>query len=448
MNYKEYFKDKNIAVIGLGLYGEMVPDIKFLKNLKSNITIFDTRSKSKIESFIKKLGPKYSDSIKIGKINPDDLIDKDLIILSSDIHSKSLFLKKAKEANVPIEYQEIVFLKFSPNITLIGVAGSYGKTMISKLIYSIFKSDPKSISPQNFYAIDHESGNGYISNLKKIKPGDIVISEIPEYMINEYRNANINPHIAVITSLTSVGNGGENEVFGLLERQTYNNFIIAPDSVIDVLRNRFGFTARAKIFRTRKGLVPANWNISIQYPQYKENASLALQVSEIFKIDRDIAQGVIESFKGVKGHMEFVRSIKGVDYYNDAGSTSPEATRSAIMNLYKDNPNPEDKNIILIIGGAYTGYEYQSLIETIGQSVRLVICLPGSGTVGFRNQLLSLKKVEFKQALDIREALTFAKENSKKGDKVIFSPACIALGVFENRLDRIDKFTKLIKGLK
>ncbi len=445
MNYKEYFKDKNIAIVGLGQYGEMIPDIKFLKALKANITIYDPRSESKLRPIISKMAPNLKKLLLTGSIPSQDLALKDLIILSSDINSKSLFLRKAREAGVPIEYQEILFLKYSPNITLLGIAGSYGKTSISKMLNSIFKQSLSLDSNQSLFYIDHESSSGYISNLKKIKPGDIVLSEIPEHMIKEYRKARINPHIAVITSLTSTGEGGDNEVFGLLEYQTYNNFIIAPDIVIDNLRKRAGFTARAKIFRTRVGIVPNNWNLSKHSPHDLENLSLVLQVCEILKIEKDTIRLVIEKFKGIKGHMEYVKNIRGIDFYNDGASISPYATENAIINISNGN---EEKSIVLILGGAYTGYEYDRLINIIKTKVKTVICLPGSGTVGFRNMLLDIHDLNFKQVLNIEEAIKYIKDSAIKGDKVVFSPACLAIGLFENRIDRIEKFNKMIKSFK
>lgn len=445
MNYKEYFKDKNIAIIGLGQYGEMIPDIKFLRGLKANITIYDARSEGKLRPILSKLPPGLKKILYTGSIPSQDLALKDLIILSSDINSKSLFLKKARQAGVPIEYQEILFLKYSPNITLVGIAGSYGKTSISRMLNSIFKQSFSLESNQNLFYIDHESNSGYISNLKKIKPGDIVLSEIPEHMINEYRKARINPHVAVITSLTSNGEGGDNEVFGLLEYQTYNNFIIAPDIVIDNLRKRVGFTARAKIFRTRIGAIPNGWNLLKQTSHYFENLSLVLQVCEIFKIDKDNIRSVVEKFKGIKGHMEYVKNIRGIDFYNDGASISPYATENAIINISNGS---EDKNIILILGGAYTGYEYDTLMDIIKMKVKTVVCLPGSGTVGFRNMLLNIKDLNFKQVLNIEDAMKYIKDSAIKGDKVVFSPACLALGLFENRIDRIDKFNRMIRSFK
>jgi UDP-N-acetylmuramoylalanine--D-glutamate ligase len=233
--------------------------------------------------------------------------------------------------------------------------------------------------------------------------------------MSEYHNARVSPHVAVFTTEVP---------FDIIEYQTYNNFIVAPDSVIDVMRNKENIGSKAKMLRTKS-----------------DNISLATQAAQLFKVDSEISEKVIAEFSGLKGHQELIKKLSGVEYYNDSSSIHPISTISAMTKL------SINKNVVLILGGAYTGCDYDELIKNIPEYAHVVILLPGSGSIGIRADLELIKGVKFFQAPTIDEALAIARENAKKGDRVLFSPGYEAIGAFVSRKDRGEKFVKAVRAL-
>ncbi len=432
MNYKDYFKDKKIAIIGLGLHGEMIADIKFLLKNKAKLSLYDIRSEERIKKYILSLSVGGLEKFSFGKILDDELLIYDLIILSSEISKRSTFLKKAIENGIQIEYPDTLFFKLAPPIILVGIIGISGKSTVTHLIYGMLKKAFLAHDNQGLFLIDSDSTNGAINHLKKIKKNDLVLARIPENIAESYHGIRISPHVAVITSPTN---------YDILEYQTQNNFIVAHDRVIDSFKKCIDFTPRAKILRTRASLIPNDWDIENKGVHMIENAALALQVSELFKVSKDIAKDVVKNFLGLRGHIEFVKKFAGVDYYNDASSNSPLSTLCALKTI------SSNKNIVLIFGGAYTGHDYDHLIMNLSQYVKAVILISGSGTIGIRNKINDIEDIVCVHVLNLEQAVIKSKELIGKGDIVLFSPGFDAVGVDVSRKERGERFVKAVRNL-
>lgn len=433
MSYKEFFLNKKIAIIGLGPHGEMIPDIKFLLKNRADIILYDMRTEQRLADYILELRDMGFSKMILGKVDEDKLLDFDLIILSTEISKKSIFLKKAIKAEIQIEYPDTLFFKLSPPITLIGVFGLYGKSFVTNMIYCALKKTFSDYKDQGLFLIDPDSVSGTLVHLKKIKKDDVVLARIPEQLLKYYYDIHISPHVAVITSSID---------FDILNFQTYNNFIVAPDSVVDEIRKERNLNSKAKILRTRPTMVPLDWKVNSRVVHHKDNIALVAQTCELFKVPVDVLKDVVEEEAlHQKGSIEFIKKVDGIEFFNDANSINPESTLSALMSV------SINRNAILILGGAYTGYDYNRMIKEIPKYTHTVILLPGSGSLGIRQSLKELRNINFIQVFSLDEAIQEAKLIAKKGEIVIFSPGFDAVGIDISRKERGDKYIKLVKSL-
>ena len=284
---------------------------------------------------------------------------------------------------------------------------------------------------QGLFLIDPGSTSGSLTHLKKIKKGDVVLVRIPENLMDYYYNIRMSPHVAVITSPTS---------FKMLEFQTYNNFIVAPDSVVDNIKQEPNILSKAKILRTRASSIPKDWGMEEKPIHDQENAALAIQTSELFKVSKDIAKEAIQGFLGLRGHIELIKQVSGIEFYNDSASVTPSATLAALESLSK-------KNIVAILGGAYTGYDYTELVKRLPEFVSRIVLLPGSGTIGFRSMVEKIEEMKIYQVLTLEDAVRKAKECAKKGEIVLFSPGFEAVGVDISRKERGERFVRAVREL-
>lgn len=438
MSSRDYFKGKRVALIGLGLHGEMVTDAKYLIKAGALLSIYDLKSEARLKSHLVFLRSIGLANYVCGSIPAEDLLDMDLIILSHEYPRDSSFLKLAKEKRIPIEYPETLFFKLSPPITFIGILGTCGKatvvSMLTPMLEDVFKKNDK----ESFYSVDPESADGILVHLKKIRSGDVVLMRVIESMTIELAKIGISPHIAVFTSIPDE-NSYEKHPFEILERQTYNNYIIGSDHIIDATY-KFDFHPKAKMLRTKSSIVPESWGFSGKGIHDIENASLTLEAARIFKVDDELASHVLSSWKPLKGRLELVKKVKNVEFYNDSASISPISTLAGLLSL------SENRNVVLIIGGSDTSHDYKELFMAIPQYAHTIMLLPGSGTIKERSKIRNLEHVEICNVASMEDAVKLSIDKARKGDKVLFSPAFGAVG-YSSRKERGERFIKAVRAL-
>ncbi|MEI8328276.1 MAG: cyanophycin synthetase [Candidatus Taylorbacteria bacterium] len=439
MASRDYFKGKMVAVIGLGLHGEMMEDVKYLIKAGALVAIYDLRSEARLKNYLVFLRSIGLANYVCGPVPVDDLLDMDMVILSHEYPRDSSFLKEVKANNIPIEYPETVFFKQAPPVSVIGVMGMCGKSTVVSMLAPMLESACADFGDQKLYCIDPESDNGTISHLKKIKSGDIVLMRVTESMAIELHAARMSPHVAIFTTLPSKGTYSD-ATFELLEYQTYNNFIVGNDTVVDLI-HALKIQPKAKMLRTKTGIIPDSWEFVGRGPQDKENASLALQAAKLFKVDDDVAERLMKVWKPLKGRMELVKKLRNVEFYNDTASVVSRSTELALESL------SINKNVVLVLGGADNGSDYTKLFAKLPQYAHAVVLVPGSGTMRERAFLREIQDVNIISAPSIEEAARLAMENSRKGDRVLFSPGFEAYGSDGSRKERGERFVRAVRSL-
>ncbi len=444
MTSRDYFKGKRVALIGLGPHGEMVEDAKFMIKQGALLSIYDLRSESRLKSHLVFLRSVGLANYVCGPIPADDLLDMDVVILSHEYPRDSTFLKGVKEKKIPIEYPETLFFKLAPPVTLVGVMGSCGKaTVVSMLAPMIEEACEIAMRKggegnQQCFVADPETGEGIMVHLKKIRSGDILIMRIEENMMRELEGVRISPHVAIYVSRLS-RSSYDDSPFDILKFQTYNNFIIASDEVIDSTR-LYKFQSKAKMLRTKSALIPDVWEFAGRSHD-RENASLALQASKLFKVEDETAHRILMAWKPLKGRIEFIKKVKGIDFYNDSASIAPSSTIAGIISL------AENRNLVLILGGADCGSDYRELYAVLPQYAHTIILLPGSGTLKERKAMQKIDHTDTLSVPSLEEAIILASESARVGDKVLFSPGFDAGGFDVSRKERGERFVRVVRGL-
>lgn len=452
MTSRNYFQGKRIAVIGLGPHGEMVADARFLIKENALVSVYDLRSEARLKEHIVYLREAGLANYVCGSIPPDDLLDMDLIILSHEYPRDSSFLKAVKEKGIQIEYPETLFFRLAPPVTVVGVMGSCGKASVVSVLAPLLEAACEAEGTQKAFTLDPESDKGILAPLKKMKNGDIALIRIIEPMMRELRDMRISPHVAVFTTMPPAGSYDQSP-FEILANQTYNNFMIAPDEIIDAVHN-FKYQLKAKMLRTKASIVPDYWGLggslsggkagekTGEFRSYdRENAALALQAARLFKVSDDAAKKVLKNWKPLKGRLEPVKKVKNVEFYNDTASVSPDSTIAGIRSL------SDNRNLVLIMGGADAGRDYRELYGVLPQCAHTVVLLPGSGTMKERKVLQTLDHIEMLSAPSVEEAVRLARDHARSGDRVLFSPAFAACGFDASRKERGERFVRAVRGL-
>lgn len=168
------------------------------------------------------------------------------------------------------------------------------------------------------------------------------------------------------------------------------------------------------------------------------NALACLCAAMIMGVDKEDIIEAFRTFKGVKHRIQFVKTVDGVDYYNDSKATNVDATVKAVATMSKPT--------VLIVGGKDKGLDFSPLFDGIkGSNVKSIVA---TGESAFRI-VESAKKSGFadiSMTEDFNVAVYLAKKIAVCGDAVLLSPACSSFDRFTDFEQRGDAFIKLVEN--
>src|ERR1035437_6601926 len=108
-DFKHFFKDKKITVMGLGLLGRGVGDAVFLAECGAKLTITDLKTKEQLRESLKKLKNIKNIKYVLGKHKLENFINCDLVLKAAGVPLDSSYVKEAKKNNIPIEMDVSLF---------------------------------------------------------------------------------------------------------------------------------------------------------------------------------------------------------------------------------------------------------------------------------------------------------------------------------------------------
>jgi len=150
----------------------------------------------------------------------------------------------------------------------------------------------------------------------------------------------------------------------------------------------------------------------------------------------------VETFPGVEHRLEFVRSVKGVEYYNDSKATNVDSTQKAL--------DAFAGGLWVILGGRDKASDYRPLGESLRTKAKAVLLIGEAAPIiqaqlTGQAQLAGFPPMTTVGKLDT--AVEYAHENAKPGDVVLLSPACASFDQFDNFEHRGRVFKQLVGKL-
>jgi UDP-N-acetylmuramoylalanine--D-glutamate ligase len=143
----------------------------------------------------------------------------------------------------------------------------------------------------------------------------------------------------------------------------------------------------------------------------------------------------VRAFKAVEHRLEYVATIRGVQYFNDSKATNVDATIKAIESF--------PANIHLILGGKDKGSDYSVLNELIRDRVKRVYTI-GAAASKIESQIVG---AEVFHAETLETAVKRATASAVDGDVVLLAPACASFDQFNNYEHRGRVFKEVVQAL-
>jgi UDP-N-acetylmuramoylalanine--D-glutamate ligase len=452
MDYKSYFKNKKITVMGLGLLGRGLNVVKFLTECGADLLVTDLKTKEQLASSLAELSSFKNITFVLGEHRLKDFRDRDLVIKAAGVPLDSIYVAEAQAHGVPVKMESALFASLS-SATLIGITGTRGKSTTTHFIY---ESLQKYYKKGKVFLGGNVKGLATLPLLKEAGENDLVVLELDSWQLQGFGDEKISPHIAVFTNflpdhLNYYMHGGHSQAHALklyfadkaniFRHQNKSDYLICSGKMAHCIVKEYPLL-QSEIVTVDKKDLPKNWSLSIPGEHNRENLVLGVAVLRVLGLTSDEIRASAEGFKGVAGRLELVREKDGVKIYNDTTSTTPAAAIAgleAIGNLSK-------KNIILIMGGADKKIDMTELLDILPIYCRAIVLLPGTGTDLVRKKIKNNNPGIF-EVENLQDAVAKAMSSAKAGDIVLFSPGFASFGLFQNEFDRGEQFDALITKL-
>ncbi|HOX41048.1 MAG TPA: UDP-N-acetylmuramoyl-L-alanine--D-glutamate ligase [bacterium] len=397
---------KNIAVLGYGREGKVT------------------------EAYLQKEYPELKIGILDQSIDPNYLLDQkkyDLAVKTPGMPPHLVTIPYTTATNVTFAK-----IKESGN-KIIGVSGSKGKSTTTSLVYEILKQAGKDV------VLLGNIGIPMLSAMMEPIPKDrIFVLELSSYMLNDL---DMSPNVAVVTNLfpEHMDWHGSEEAYYAAKRNIIN-FQDSDDYFVYNQNNgrsgEWAENARANIIPFADSIPLADNEIPLLGQHNRENIKAAIATAKIFNIsDSDIA-AAISKFKPLDHRLQPVGTFKGITFYDDAISTTPESTIAALKSV----PNVQT----IFLGGQDRGYDFGELEKVVkGLGIKNIVLFPDSGKRIFSDTAgLNLLETE-----SMEDAVTFAYQNTPKGAVCLLSCASPSYSVWKDFEAKGNAFQEAVRKL-
>ena len=438
-----------VLVVGLGRFGGGVGVTSWLASQGAVVTVSDQAGPDQLAESVQAITD-LDIRLHLGGHDPHDLDGTDLVIVNPAVDKlRSAFFQQIVRRQIPWTTEINLFCERCP-ATIIGITGSYGKSTTCAMLAAVLRAWCRDgQTPHTGVYLGGNIGRSLLTELPKIRPTDLVVLELSNAQLEDLPRIPWAPPIAVINNLfphhLDRYGGFEGYVAAKLnitrDPQPASRVFIgqlhpAAGPIVDHLLT--GESGR--VTRVTQAHPPIELRVPGEHNQ--ANATCVLAVCGHLGVDEALVREMLGTFRGLPHRLEFVRTIAGVDYYNDSKSTSLAATVTAVKSLRQP--------IVAIVGGKNQEVALDEWAATIIPDTRLVICTGESGPA-FAKALRSAARAENSAAIretkDLIQAVRLAHARAEAGDAVLFSPGAPSFDRYANFADRGQHFRNVVEAL-
>ncbi|WP_311480538.1 UDP-N-acetylmuramoyl-L-alanine--D-glutamate ligase [uncultured Anaerococcus sp.] len=435
---------KKVLVYGLGVTG--ISSVKALDKLGYEVYTYDKNKKN-----IKELeGYDYS-PISDENFGKYDFVLKSPGIKPSDNIVK--ILEKDNEIISDIEASQRLF----PDKEKIAITGTNGKTSTTSMVTHILNE-----CGHPAYAVGN-IGEGILWQMYD-KEG-VFVEELSSFQLHDTQT--YKPHIGAILNIKEdhidwhgTFDDYINSKLKLAANQDENDFLVINHED-EIIQNHLGdFKAQIYEFSSRnmvdRGLFLDDNKIcfrnggcsiaeildvrdlSVIGNHNYENVMAAILLTYLYGLDLVDIVKAVKTFKSISHRLEYVRTLDGIDFYNDSKGTNVDSSVKAIESF--------DRPILIIAGGYDKHIDYTDFVKAFKKNGKIMVLM---GATKEKLRLLCEKyQIKYILVKDMKEAIDKAYENGSKGDVVLLSPASASWDMYKSYEVRGDEFKALVNRLE
>lgn len=438
-------------VYGLGISG--ISSVKTLCSLKNEVYIYDEKNEEDLKDVFKELEGYNYTWIK----DIDEGLEKAEVLLKSPgIPVHNPIVKKALEKGLEVVSDLELVTRLFHDRKIVAVTGTNGKTTTTTLMKKILIGcglKAKAIG---------NIGLGMLWEIYNGEKNEVFVIECSSFQLaNTYK---FHPQYSAIINISPDHldwHGNYEEYIkakkNIFKNQNSSDFMVInidnpelnemlqeiPSRIIKTNANEQSgdvFVEEGKIYSKldgKKDFLLKVEDIPIKGSHNVENVLIALGLSLAMNLDMEKAGQTIRTFQAVEHRLEFVREIKGVEYYNDSKGTNVDASIKAIEAFHRP--------IILLAGGYDKKADLTPLFEVMKNRVKHLVLF------GATRELFAEYAADYGIKAELVESMYEAVNRahclSDEGDIVLLSPASAAWGMYDNFEIRGRDFKKKVREL-
>jgi len=388
----------------------------------------------------------------------EKILRADEVVKSPGIPEKNELVRKIREKKISLISEIELAYRYRGAGKIIGITGSNGKSTTTAMTYHICSHAGLDC------ALVGNIGYSFAKQVAE-DPKPWYVAEISSFQLDDIRD--FRAEIAILTNITEdhldrYEYKFENYIaskFRIVENQKKEDHFIycEDDPITKKYIDQFSFQSNP---------LPTTMQHELNQGGYIRNGQMALQVGTekmqmsiydfalkgIHNQYNSMAAGIaaltlgirkekireaIQSFEALEHRMEYVSTVRGVEFINDSKATNVNSTWYALESMKKP--------VILILGGVDKGNDYSLIRSLVKEKVKAIVCM-GTDNRKIHEAFHNDVPVMVNTA-SASEAVKAAFHFANKGDVVLLSPACASFDLFKNYEDRGKQFKEAVRDL-
>jgi len=457
------WKGKRVVVVGAARQGLALA--RYLARHGAQVMLNDRRSADEMQQQMADLAPFGIEWVLGG--HPLDVLDNapETVCVSGGVPLDNPIVAAAASRGIRLSNDTQIFMEAVPCKT-IGITGSAGKTTTTTLVGRIAQS-----STQGAYGrvwVGGNIGDPLINYVDEMQPSDLAVLEISSF---QSELMTISPNVAAILNITPnhLDRHGTMESYTaakaqvILHQSAGDAAILGRDdagawglALNGSVRGRlfsFGFSplddgqdgiyVDGEKFFLREGSetlrLPVDDVIELRGQHNTANVMAACAITHAAGLSFEAMRAGIQGFRGVPHRLEFVRTWRGAQWYNDSIATAPERTMAAIHSF----AGP----LILLLGGRDKDLPWDELSKLVRRRVDHVVIFGEAAdkiNTALGQRILGSRPFSVTRVNTCQEAVLAASRLAQPGFVVLFSPGGTSYDEFKDFEERGERFRQWV----
>ncbi|MCW5874552.1 MAG: UDP-N-acetylmuramoyl-L-alanine--D-glutamate ligase [Anaerolineales bacterium] len=395
----------------------------------------------------------------------------DLVCLSGGVPSDIELVRVAKERNIPISNDSQLFLELAP-CRVVGITGSAGKTTTTTLVGRML-TGLEGYGVRKVW-VGGNIGRPLLADVDEMQADDIAVMELSSFQLEWMTRA---PHVAAILNLAPnhldrhadmdeyiaakarILEHQTSEDIAVLNREDSRSWPLAEGTSGHgsgrvqgstlwftgglLATGQHGVFVRAgniwlRDARGEHELLPLNAiELRGEHNLLNVLAACALAAAAGAR-PQDMLAG-LQGFHGAPHRLEFVRSLRGVEYYNDSIATAPQRAEAAV--------NAFGQPLVLLLGGRDKALDWSGLVHLAAQRASRVVLFGQAAPMLEHLFAEGAPQLPRHSVHGFDDAVQLAAAEARPGEVVLLAPGATSFDEFKDFEARGERFRQLVSEL-